>query len=129
MAALDAVAVTSEIVVSARSANQPARRVCLQPSFTFTAVPDAILRTEHPSPAFAVEDREVANGEPECSGVKPAVAALLHQQLIVSLGVRKRIDSHAQSIALASPPCGEVDAGRKAAAVGWGGAGAQFGGV
>ena len=90
---------TSKIVVSARSAHEPARRVGLKPSFTFASVPDAILGSEHPSPAFAVEDGEVANREPERPGVKPAVAALLHQQLIASLGVRKRIDSHAQSIA------------------------------
>ena len=85
--------------MSARSANEPARRIRLQPSLTFSSVPDAVFRTEHPTPAFAVEDREVAHSESERPGWKAAVTALLDQQLVTTLRIRKRIDGHAQSIA------------------------------
>jgi hypothetical protein len=71
----------------------------LQPAFALSAIPDAILGTEHPAPSFAVQDREVANREPESSGLKAAVPALVDKQPIASLGIGKRIDSHVESIA------------------------------
>ena len=68
MATLDAEAVPAKVVMAARGADQAARRVGLQPALVFTAVPDAIFGPEHPAPALAVEDRKIADGEPERSG-------------------------------------------------------------
>jgi len=86
--------------MAARCAHEASRWVCLQPSLTLAPVPDAVLRTKHPSPPFAVQDREVADREPKSSGLKAAVATLVDQQAITRLGVGKRIDSHPESIAL-----------------------------
>ena len=86
--------------MSARCAHETSRWVCLQPALTLSAVPDAVLRTEHPTPAFAVQDREVADREPERSRLEAAVTTLVDQNSISRLGVRERIDSHPESIAL-----------------------------
>ncbi len=86
--------------MAARCAHEASRWVGLQPSLALAPVPDAVLGTEHPTAPFAVEDREVANREPEGSGLKAAVATLVDQQAIARLGVGKRIDSHPESIAL-----------------------------
>ena len=67
MAALDAEAVTAQVVMSARRADEAARRVGLQPALVFTPVPDAVFGPEHPTPALAVKDREIPYGEPERS--------------------------------------------------------------
>jgi len=85
--------------MAARCTDQPSRWVCLQPSLALSPVPDAVLRTEHPAPSLAVEDREVAHREPEGSGLKAAVATLVDEQAIARLGVREGIDSHVESIA------------------------------
>ena len=53
--ALDAVAVASEVVMAARCAHEPAWGVSLEPALTLSAIPDAVLGTEHPAPPFAVE--------------------------------------------------------------------------
>jgi hypothetical protein len=97
--AFDAKAVTSQVVMAARCAHETARRVCLQPSFAFATVPNAVLGTEHPSPPFTIQDREVADRKPEGSSLKAAVAALVDQQAIARLGVGKGIDGHVESIA------------------------------
>jgi hypothetical protein len=96
--------------MAARCAHEAPRWVCLQPALTFTAVPDAVLRTKHPAPPLAVENGEVADREPKSSGLEAAVAALIDQQPVARLGVSKRIDSHPESIALwlGSPPRGEL---------------------
>jgi hypothetical protein len=91
--------VTSEVVVAARCAHEPSRRVSLQPSLALSPVPDAVLGTEHPASPFAVEDCEVADCEPKRSGLQAAVATLVDEQPIARLGVCKRIDSHGESIA------------------------------
>jgi hypothetical protein len=96
---------TSEVVMAARCAHEASRWVGLQPSLALSPIPDTVLRAKHPSPPFAVEDGEVANREPEGSGLEAAVATLVDQQAIARLGVSKRIDSHGES--LGSPPCGE----------------------
>ena len=85
--------------MTTRWTDEPAWWVGLQPTLAFAPVPDAILRTEHPPAALAVEHCEVANREAECAGLKTAVAALLDQNPVSSLGVRERIDSHGESIA------------------------------
>jgi hypothetical protein len=85
--------------MAARCAHEASRWVSLQPPLAFAPVPDAILWAEHPAPPFAVQDREVADREPERSGLKAPVATLIDQQPITRLGVSKRIDSHAESIA------------------------------
>ena len=96
--------------MAARCAHETSRRVCLQPALAFAPVPDAVLWAEHPSPPLAVQDRQVADREPEGSGLEAAVATLVDQQAIARLGVGKRIDSHGESIAgrLGSPPRGEL---------------------
>jgi hypothetical protein len=85
--------------MAARPANQPTRRVSLQPALALASVPDAILGAEHPSAALTVEDREVAHGEPKCSRLKAAVTTFLDQHAVASFRVGKGINSHAQSIA------------------------------
>lgn len=86
--------------MAARSTDQSSRRVCLQPPLALSAVPDAVLGTEHPAPSLAVQDSEVADREPKSAGLKAAIATLVDQQAIARLGVGKRIDSHPESIAL-----------------------------
>jgi len=71
--------VASEVVVAARCANEAARWVCLQPPLALATIPNAVFGAEHPSPTLAVEDCEVAHGEPERTGLKPAGAALFDQ--------------------------------------------------
>lgn len=66
--------------MAARCANETARRIRLQPSLALSSIPNAILGAEHPSPPLAVEDSEVAHGEPECTGLKAAGAALFDQE-------------------------------------------------
>jgi hypothetical protein len=85
--------------MTARRADQPSRRVGLQPAFALAAVPDAILWTKHPTAAFTVEDGEVAHGEPERSRLKTSGPPLLDQGPIADLCIGKRIHSHAESIA------------------------------
>ncbi len=85
--------------MSARCAHKTSRWVCLQPALTLSAVPDAVLRTEHPAPTLAVQDREVADREPKGPGLEAAVATLVDQEAIARLGVGERIDSHGESIA------------------------------
>ena len=85
--------------MAARRADEASRWVGLQPALAFAPVPDAVLWAEHPSPPLAVQDRQVADREPEGSGLKAAVATLVDQQAIARLGVGKRIDSHGESIA------------------------------
>jgi hypothetical protein len=96
--------------MAARCAHEASRWVCLQPALAFAAVPDAVLRTEHPAPPFAIQDREIADRKPKSSGLKAAVATLVDQQPIARLCVRKGIDSHVESIArrLGSPPWWEL---------------------
>jgi hypothetical protein len=96
---LDAEAVPAEVVMAARGADQAARRVRLQPAFVLTAVPDAVFRPEHPAPAFAVEDRKIADREPEGSRWEGAGAPFLDEELVPDLSFREWIDCHAESIA------------------------------
>ena len=85
--------------MAARCADQASRRVRLQPPLALAPIPDAVLGTEHPAPTLAVQNREVAHREPKGSRLHAAVATLVHQQAIASLGVREWIHSHAESIA------------------------------
>lgn len=85
--------------MAARCAHKASRWVCLQPALALSAVPNAVLRTEHPAPPLAIQDREVADREPESSGLETAVATLIDEQAITRLGVRERIYSHGESIA------------------------------
>jgi hypothetical protein len=85
--------------VTARRADEPPWRVGLQPALPFPSVPDAVLRTEHPSPPLTVKDRQVANGKPESPRLEVAGAAILDQVAITCLGLGEGIYSHPQSIA------------------------------
>ena len=88
--------------MTTRRADQPARRVSLQPALALAAVPDAILGTEHPSPSLAVKNCEVAHRQPEGPRLQAAAATLLDQRAIANLGICERIDGHAESIACES---------------------------
>src|SRR5713101_7045923 len=102
--------------MAARGTHEPSRRIRLQPALPLAAIPDAVLRAEHPSTPFAIEDGQIAHREPERASLKAAVATLVDQLAIVRLGVRERIDCHAQS--LGSPPRGGAPpAPRRAPAV------------
>ena len=82
----------------ARRTHEPAWRVRLQPPLAFSAVPDTVLGSEHPSPTFAIEHCEVAHREPKSSCLKIAVTTLLDENPVSSLGIRERIDSHGESM-------------------------------
>jgi hypothetical protein len=97
--ALDTEAVSAQIVMAARSAHQPARRIRLQPALSLAPVPDPILWTEHPAPTFPVEHREVTHREPKRARLQRSGAALFDQKPIPGLGVRKRINGHAEKVA------------------------------
>jgi hypothetical protein len=99
--ALDAETVPSEVVVSARRADQASRRVRLQPPLVLAPVPDPVLGSQHPPASFAVQNGQVTHGEPECPRLKAARAPLVDEELVADLGFGERIDCHAQSIARA----------------------------
>ena len=84
--------------MAARCAHEASRWVCLQPPLALAPVPDAVLGSEHPSPPLAVEHGEVAHREPKSSCLKIAVATLLDENPVLSLGICERIDSHGESM-------------------------------
>ena len=95
LAALHAKAVAPQVVMPARWADQPARRISLQPALVLTPVPDPVLRSEHPAPALAVQHCEIANGDSEGARLKVPRAPLLDEKLVSDLCVREGIHSHA----------------------------------
>jgi hypothetical protein len=99
VAALDTEAVSAQVVMAARGADKPARRIRLQPALTFAPVPDPILRTEHPAPAFAVEHREVSHRKPKRARLQRSGAALFDQQSIPRLSFGKWVDGHSEKVA------------------------------
>jgi hypothetical protein len=101
--AFDTEAVSPQVVMTARWADEPSGRIGLQPAFALAAVPDAVLRTQHPPPALTVQDGQVAYRQPECSRLEAPHTALLDQVAIASLGVSERVHGHAQSIARDGP--------------------------
>lgn len=98
MTAFHAKTVSPQVVMPARGTHQPARRIGLQPPFVLAAVPNSILRPEHPSPSLAVQNREVAHRDPERSRLQVARAPFLDEELVSDLGFCKRIDCHAESM-------------------------------
>src|SRR5437667_11890157 len=78
-------AVPSQVVMSARRTHEAARRIGLQPELVLAPVPDAVLRSEHPSPAFAVEHRQVAHGDAIRARLELSGAPLLDQELVSDL--------------------------------------------
>jgi hypothetical protein len=86
-------------VVAARGADQPSWWVGLQPAFALSAVPDSIFGTKHPAATFAVQDGQVAHGEPERSSLETSGPPFLDQGAITDLRIRERVDSHPESIA------------------------------
>jgi hypothetical protein len=99
VSAFDAEAVTAQVVMAARGADESSRRVCLQPPFILAAVPDAVFRPEHPPSSFAVEHSQVSDREPERAWGHAAVAPLIDKVLVADLGIGEGIDCHAESIA------------------------------
>ena len=89
----------AQIVMPAVSADEPARRISLQPLFMLAAVPDSVLRSQHPAMSLAVEHGEIAHREPECSRLQIARAPVRDQRSISRLGLGEWIDRHRDSIA------------------------------
>jgi len=82
----------------ARRAHEPPRRVGLQPSLVLPPVPDAVLRAEHPPPAFVVEHRQVAHRDAKRAWLKIADTPLLDEELESDLSVSERVNRHAESM-------------------------------
>lgn len=106
--AFDAEAVTSEVVVAARRADQSPRWVGLQPALTLSSVPDAVFRSEHPAASLTVEHGEVSDGKPERARHESACPPLLGKELVPVLGFCEGIDRHGESIARGGWPMGWV---------------------
>ena len=83
----------------AMGADEAARRVCLQPAFVLAPVPHAVLGTEHPSVALAVEHGQVAYGQPEGPSRQAAVPALIHEGAISGLRLGEGVDGHGLTVA------------------------------
>jgi hypothetical protein len=90
---LDAKAVSPEVVMPTRRTHQPPRRISLQPPLVLAAVPDPVLRSQHPSPALTVENGEVTHRNPECARLQAARAPLLDQELEADLCLCERVNS------------------------------------
>ena len=104
MTALHAEAVPAEIVMPTGRADQPPRRIRLQPSLVLSPVPDPILGSEHPAPALVVEHREIAYGDPERTRLQVADAPFFDQELVATLCFGEWIYRH-RSESMAAWPC------------------------
>jgi hypothetical protein len=91
--------VAAEVVVPARRTDEAPRRIGLQPPLVLAPVPDAILRTECPTPAFAVEHREIAHCDAKGARLQIADAALLGEEPVADLCFSEWIDGHVESMA------------------------------
>ena len=96
---LYAEAVAAQVVVPAGGADQAPGRVRLQPAIVLAPVPDAVLGTQHPAMAFAVEDGQVAHGEPEGSRLQSAGFSIGDERFVANLCFGERVDRHPDSIA------------------------------
>src|SRR5579859_2008438 len=96
--ALHAEAVPAEVVVPAMGAHQPPRRIGLQPALVLAPVPHAVLGTEHPPVALAVEHGEIAHGQPERARLQAAVPALIHERPISDLRLGEGVHSHGLTV-------------------------------
>ena len=99
VAALHAKAVPAQVVMAARGAHQPARRVRLKPALSLAPVPDPVLWTEHPAPTFAVEHSEVAHRKAEGARLQRSRAAFFDQVPVPRLSFGKWVDGHAEKVA------------------------------
>src|SRR6266581_5695085 len=81
------------------SANEPARRISLQPPLMLAAVPDSVLWSQHPAMSLAVEHGEIPHREPERSRLQTARAPVRDERSISRLGLGEWIDRHRDSIA------------------------------
>lgn len=95
VAALHAKAVAAQVVVAAVGADETAGRVGLQPAFVLPPVPDPVFGSEHPSPAFAVQHREISNRDSKRARLHVARAPLFDQELVSDLSFSEWIDRHA----------------------------------
>lgn len=74
----------------------------MQPALTLAAVPDSVFGTKHPPASFAIQDREVSDGNAERSCLECPHAALLDEAPVSQLGFRERIDCH--EVSMSEPP-------------------------
>ena len=86
-------------MVAARGADKAPGRIGLQPALTLSAVPDAVLRAQHPPPSLTIQDREVAHRDAKGPGLQRPNATLFDQVAITQLGFGEWIDGHGESIA------------------------------
>src|SRR5215813_1997814 len=94
-----AVAVAPQVVVPAVRAHEAARWVGLEPALVLAAVPDPVLRSEHPAMTLAVEHGQIAHREPERTSLQTARSPLRDQRFVPGLGFGEWIDGHQDSIA------------------------------
>jgi hypothetical protein len=80
--------------MAAVRAHQPTRRIRLQPALVLPPVPDAVFWSEHPPMALAVEDCEVAHGEPERARRHAGVPSLIDERAISRLSLGEGVHSH-----------------------------------
>ena len=79
----------------ARRTHQPARRIGLQPTLVLAAIPHAVLGSQHPTPALAVEHGKVAHRDAKGAWLEISHAPLLDEILEANLGFGEGIDCHA----------------------------------
>jgi hypothetical protein len=90
--------VSLQVVVAAALADEAARRLRLTPAVAVPSIPDTVLRTQRPFPAFAVDDTELADGRAERTRVKSAAPSVTEQLPVPHLCLAEGIDSHRASI-------------------------------
>ena len=98
LAALGAEAVARQVVVAARRAHQPPRRLVLDPAVTVAAVPQTVGGSQNPLPALRVTHPEVADRGPERTGIHGSVTPPVDELLIEDLGPAEGIYRHCRRI-------------------------------
>ena len=94
MATLHAKAVPPKVVMTAGWTDEPARRIRLQPSLVLAPVPDSVLGPEHPAPALAVQDRQVAHRNAKRPRLQVADPAFFDQEFVADFCFGEWIDGH-----------------------------------
>ena len=84
--------------MAAVRAHEAAGRIFGQPAVAVTPVPGAVLRAEHPRPAFAIDHRQLAHTGPEGPRLDLSAAPFQDQLPVPRFGQPEGIDGHRASI-------------------------------
>jgi hypothetical protein len=84
--------------VPAAAADHAAGWLRLAPAVPIPPVPDAVLGTQRPLPAFAVDDSKLADGGPERARVEGTSTPVTEQRPVTHLRLTEGIDRHRASI-------------------------------